>query len=699
MKIRISLLFVFSFMLGVTCFGQVKMTEVIEKARADSLMTLGDEAKSARKHELSVKHYTAAIQIYLDLEDNFEAGVANNSLARTYYSSYQDSLMLKADSVSIELFLSVDSTRQVAITLNQLGNHMSAIGLNRESLNAYEGAIELARKLGDSLSVSFYKNNIGLVLKDLGEYQRALTLLYESLSLKEGNGASDRDISSALLNIGLVLDLLNKPEESLLFYTRAIYSKQKAGDSLGIARVYSNMAVIHKNLDRYDSAIYFIDLSNIILGQTKDDDLKYVNETNLGNLFKRKGDFSRAMEHLRIALDLAQREGDKNHIGDTYQNLGSLAFDSGDIVGCVTYNLKALELTEQTASYGQMMEIHDNLQEAYAKLYKFKEAHRSAMLSLQFRDSVYKIEQVQAAEELQTKYETQKKEEQIAFQNVELKQQASIIVRNRVIIFTITVIALLGLLLVWLWRMKQKRQQLLLETEHKIKLREAEITAVIYSQEKERKRFAIDLHDGFGQLISVLKLNLGRLDDNNDRDLELRQQVFDQSEDVINDMYAELRNVCFDLMPQTLVKRGLPSAIREFADRINNTGTKVVEILIFEMEDRLPEVMEVSLYRIIQEWVNNILKYSNARSITIQLVGDAQELTLTIEDDGLGFDPQTFFEGSGNGWRNINSRLNLIHGEFDLDTNPSRKGSMVTINVRLVETPFIPASTEDQITA
>ncbi len=662
-------------------------------------MAAGLEARSSGNYELSEKHYLEAIRIYSSLKMEYRSGVAHYNLAKTYYSNYQDSLMLSADREAVRIFGSLDSVRQEAMANNQLGNHLSGIGLNTESIDVYKEAVRLSRSIGDSLTVSFYKNNIGLVLKDLGEYQNALAMLYESLALKEEFGGTDRSISSAQLNIGLVLDLLNKPEESLLFYARAVDSKRKAGDSLGMARVYSNMAVIHKNLERYDSAIYFIDKSNEILSEFEDNDLLYVNQTNLGNLQKRKGDFAKAKEHLLVALSLATDENDKNHIGDTYQNLGSLAFDSGDAAGCVEYNLKALELTEETESYAQMMEIYENLQEAYASLRKFEEAHQSTLLSLQYRDSVYRLEQVKATEELQTRYETQKKEDQIVFQNTQLEQQSSIIVRNQIIIVTLIVIALLGVLLVWLWRIKQKRQRILREKEHEIKLRDAEMTAVIYSQEKERKRFATDLHDGFGQLISVLKLNLGRLNNNNSRDVELRQEVFGQSENVINDMYAELRNICFDLMPQTLVKRGLPNAIREFADRINVTGTKAVEVLIFEVEDRLSEVMEVSLYRITQEWVNNILKYSDANSITIQLIGGGDEITLTIEDDGLGFDPKTFFEGSGNGWRNINSRLNLINGEFDLDTKPTSRGSMVTINVSLQEAPSIPASTEEQITA
>ena len=661
-------------------------------------MSVGAMARSSGNHQDAINAYQEAIDLYSALNLQYRVGVAYYNLGRTYYAAYEDSLMLVADSVALMVFQEIDSTAQEAQTLNQLGNHMSSIGLNRESITAYQAAIELSYTMGDTLRVGLVKNNLGLVLKDLGEYQNALAHLYESLDIKEHFEQSDRSISSALLNIGLVLDLLDKPREALIYYGRSAIRKQIAGDSLGIARVYSNMAVIHKNLEQYDSAIHYIESSNSILAERDDDNLKYVNHTNLGNLYKRTGKIAEAGKTLQLALNFAERMKDINKIGDTYQNLGSLAFDTGNPKDCVKYNLKALDYTNETQSYAQIMEIHLNLQEAYAKLGDFNLAHVSAVQALRFRDSVYRIEQIKASEELQTKYETEKKEQRIDFQQTQLAQQSSIILRNRIIMAGLGVLTVFGIILIWLWRQRQKRQLSLKEKEYQLKLRDAEMNAIIQSQEKERKRFATDLHDGFGQLISVLKLNLGRLNKNNAKDIDLRQAVFDQSGHVINDMYAELRNICFDLMPQTLVKRGLPAAINEFGDRINNSSNMLVEVIIFGVEERFTELMEISLYRIMQEWVNNVLKYSNADLITIQLIEDEEDLTLTIEDNGPGFNPNTFYEGKGNGWRNIRSRLNLISGDFLLDSREGTRGSMVTISIAKVS-QSIPTGTEMEITA
>jgi signal transduction histidine kinase len=170
----------------------------------------------------------------------------------------------------------------------------------------------------------------------------------------------------------------------------------------------------------------------------------------------------------------------------------------------------------------------------------------------------------------------------------------------------------------------------------------------------------------------------------NDKDAqypEKRMEVYKNGESVINDMYTELRTVCFDLMPQTLIKKGLTLALREFGDWINQSNKLNCEVIVFSNKKRLPELVEISLFRICQEWVNNVMKYAQASHITIQLTRDETELTLTVEDNGNGFDSELFYNGKGNGWENIQIRLNLIKGEFDLDTHPDRLGSIITINL------------------
>ena len=94
-------------------------------------------------------------------------------------------------------------------------------------------------------------------------------------------------------------------------------------------------------------------------------------------------------------------------------------------------------------------------------------------------------------------------------------------------------------------------------------------------------------------------------------------------------------------------------------------------------------MQEISIYRIVQEWVNNIIKYSDAGKITVQITKDEQELTLTIEDDGVGFEVNNLTQSEGNGWKNIRSRSNLIHGGLEIDTTIGKRGNLFLINIPL----------------
>jgi signal transduction histidine kinase len=226
-----------------------------------------------------------------------------------------------------------------------------------------------------------------------------------------------------------------------------------------------------------------------------------------------------------------------------------------------------------------------------------------------------------------------------------------------------------------------KKKQQILQKEKELSIKEAYLHAALESQETERKRFAQDLHDGFGQLISALQLNILQI--RNKTNLEEKLITVERSELILKEMHSEIRNIAFNLMPATLIRSGLKEAISEFAHRIHTSGAVKVETYTHGLEERLSEMQEISLYRVIQEWVNNILKYAEATSITIQLVRHEDEVSIMIEDDGKGFDPAILEKGKGNGWRNIQSRLQRISATWELDSQLNRRGSTLLISLPL----------------
>jgi len=205
------------------------------------------------------------------------------------------------------------------------------------------------------------------------------------------------------------------------------------------------------------------------------------------------------------------------------------------------------------------------------------------------------------------------------------------------------------------------------------------VSAVIESQEKERRRFASDLHDGMGQLISALQLNINSIQQN--RSPENRDALFENSEQILTDIHNEIRNIAFNLMPPVLIKEGLISALAELIRRINKSGIMKVTLSHHDIEGRYSELGEISLYRIMQEFLSNVIKYSKATNVVVSFTGFQDEIVVTIEDDGLGYSVEQFQNSEGNGWRNINSRLNLIQASIEFDVIEGRKNNTIVITV------------------
>ena len=211
--------------------------------------------------------------------------------------------------------------------------------------------------------------------------------------------------------------------------------------------------------------------------------------------------------------------------------------------------------------------------------------------------------------------------------------------------------------------------------------------AVLQGEENERKRLAFELHDGIGQLLSVVKLNISSLEQWIDKK---NKQVVELVESIIvlvDDSCREVRNISHNLMPNTVIQFGLVAALEEFSRKINRAKQVKVHYQNFEFNIQLDPQTETTLYRIIQEIVNNAIKHSEATDIYIQLIKDENELIILIEDNGKGFDKKILESDKGLGIRNIISRIEYINGKVEIDSIIG-KGTSYHISINLENLPL-----------
>lgn len=272
---------------------------------------------------------------------------------------------------------------------------------------------------------------------------------------------------------------------------------------------------------------------------------------------------------------------------------------------------------------------------------------------------------------LKSTFEIEQQTKELAIQKEKNKNQQLIIGA-----ITISSILLLALLFLVQNSKQNKLKNTILEQQN------LAIVAVLAAEEKERKRIARDLHDGVGQLMSAAKMNLSslaaRINLLNPQEITL----LDKTLALVDESCKEVRSVSHNMMPNALLKTGLSVAIKSFLDKLDHKQIQV-SLHTEGLEDRLPDNIELVLYRVIQEIVTNVIKHAQANKLDIALIKDKDGLSCTIEDNGIGFNKIKTDTNQGIGLQNIEARIAYLKGTAEWDSTLN-KGTLVAIHVPTV---------------
>ncbi|QNH61236.1 sensor histidine kinase [Hymenobacter sediminicola] len=252
-------------------------------------------------------------------------------------------------------------------------------------------------------------------------------------------------------------------------------------------------------------------------------------------------------------------------------------------------------------------------------------------------------------------------------------------------VYYFLVLGLLSGLGYLLWVRHQLLQQLKLLQQQQ-QLRQLRAEEVLVVDEMERRQLGTALHNGLGQLLSAVKMNLSVLEQ---RQLLLpaggQQELLTSTISVVDDSVREVRRLSQDLLPNAFVRHGLVGGVRDLASRMRAAGHSLelqVEVVGLDHE-RLAMPTEILLFRMIQELVQNVAKHAQATEMTLQIIRHEDELVVVAEDNGVGFDPAT--QSTGSGMRTIETRMAYLGGRADFDAAPGR-GTTVTLEMPLHHT-------------
>jgi signal transduction histidine kinase len=203
-------------------------------------------------------------------------------------------------------------------------------------------------------------------------------------------------------------------------------------------------------------------------------------------------------------------------------------------------------------------------------------------------------------------------------------------------------------------------------------------TAMIDAQELERQYLSRELHDGLGQLILAIRMKLDQL---SSQKPESNARLIAEAHELTKLTVTEIRNISNHLMPAVLHEFGLEAAIKRLAiETSENSETKVIFVASIDDKQPIGQRLQIYLYRIVQEAINNVIKHAQAKTVRIDFSIKSDLIYLKISDDGKGFDMERKRSLMGNGISNMKERTNLLDGFFKIDSRP---GNGTTIEIEI----------------
>lgn len=538
--------------------------------------------------------------------------------------------------------------------------------LAAKGLNYGEGEADALSKL--SLAYGYQGNYI-----ESAEYGLKAVKIYEKLGLSE-------KVAYRYAELGYSLKY--KDIDKATYYMQQGKAIAEAAQNENVLKdIYNNYGVLKEIREELDSALYFYNKSLIIK--------KNINDTigipycysNMAGVYALQKDFQKAKDYFNRALEQRIQWKDTTTIAENYTQIGEVFLAEEKLDQAISWIHKSLPLS-QAKAYKNLTQYNYKL---LSDIYKSKKNTDSALYYYEqfaaIKDSIHSIKVEESIAALTIEFETEKKENEILKQRAQLaKKDAEVRRKNTWIIGGFGTALLLGLL-GYLMYNQQKLRQRQLQKESELK----EALARIETQNKlqeQRLRISRDLHDNIGsQLtfiissIDTIKYGFSEISD------KLANKLVDISAFTSQTIY-ELRDTIWAMNKNSITFEDLQARITNFIEKAKTaTETTAFEFKVASGMPTSPSLTSVegmNCYRIIQEAVNNSLKYAKASLISVSISEENNAIIIAISDNGSGFDINTVEQG--NGLSNMKKRARDMAAELTIDSKVN-EGTTITLSL------------------
>lgn len=519
---------------------------------------------------------------------------------------------------ALELYKSINYVRGIGACYANFGNLYKFIGKPDSAVYNHQAAVDIFKKYKQADALSQAYGNLGGIFQQIKQYEKSLHYFTESAKLARQLNDSSL-LARALINQATALTELKQTEKMFEAHKTALLIAEKINDE------------------------YAIQLANI----------------NIADYYRQKKDYLKAIAFGTISLKYAVKLSIPYDVADIKKSIGNLYEASGDYDKAKSFYLEALEVSEEINAREISAAIYNSLHTVFAKTGEYKDAYKYLSLAQQYEDSVLGEKQLKIINELEIKYQSSQKDKELAQKQLQLEKTKQYVIYA---IGTSLIALLLALLISAYYNYKRKihlKQLNAIQQEKELQV----LQALMQGEEKERTRIARDLHDEVAGMLAAAKMHIIAI-------ASQEEENYGRVVGLLDEASVSVRKTAHNLMPEVLIHNGLDTALRKYCYNISN-DTLTIQYDSWGETGRYSSEFELSVYRIVQELLNNVLKHSKATEAIVQVGFQADILSITVEDNGVGFD-QNSADKDGTGMNSIKSRVRIMNGKMDIISEPGQ---------------------------
>lgn len=569
----------------------------------------------------------------------------------------------------------IKSLQYSGIVHSDLANYDSAIYYYQQAL-PYSKAANYQRGTG-GLYI-----NLGNAYQYKGAFNKVIENYIKGIKIFETIKDSSR-LGMSYENLAAFYNSIKNKEKELEYLNKALKIIPK-DDKERLAYAFGDLGLANMKFNQFEKAYQNFTKAYNITKTINDTRLNYFAQRNFGTYYFETKDYNKAIFYYQKALPFINDINDNYYKNDLILELGTSYALNKDYKTAITYLNEALETAETDQKIEIQTKAHLQLAQIYEALNYTNLAYFHLKQNTQLKDSLLNENHLKQINLLEKQYQSEKKDKEIAEKKIALEHNQLELTnsKNKFILVSISGIILL-LILIGLWLFYTQRQKVKnIEISKLEQQRDIEkLQALIEGEEKERIRLAQDLHDGINGDLSSIKFQLSSI---NSESLSIENRtLFDKTIDMIDYSCDQVRNISHNLSPTTINDFGLITSLKNYCTKLEGFHPIKINFQHFGNDILLSKNIETVIYRIVQELVNNIIKHAEATEALVQINSHEDNLFITVEDNGKGFEnnPKT----SGIGLKNITSRIAFLNATLEEEHNTI--GTTFTINIDLNNIP------------